>query len=143
MHASIPAVLGLLATLALGIAMPAAADDAQSAASPAAGDPALGEKVFAKCRSCHQIGPGAHNAVGPELNGVIGRHSGAVAGYSYSDANKGSGLVWDPATFRRYIVDPRGVVPGTKMNFAGLTREKDVDNILAYLESFDADGNRK
>ena len=142
MHLSVPAALGLLA---LALAAPAMAEDAAPAASPTApaGDPALGEKVFAKCRSCHQIGPGAHNSVGPELNGVIGRHSGAVPDYSYSDANRNSGLVWDPATFRRYIVDPRGVVPGTKMSFAGLTREKDVDNILAYLGSFDADGNRR
>lgn len=140
------------AALALLLAVPALADDAsapppaavaQGSAAPAAGDAALGEKVFVKCRACHQIGPGAHNAVGPELNGVIGRHSGSVADYNYSDANRASGLTWDPATFRRYIVDPRGVVPGTRMSFAGLTREKDVDNILAYLESFDADGNRR
>ena len=140
MQRSVPALLGLLA---LSVPVPAVADDATPAATPAVGDPALGEKVFAKCRSCHQIGPGAHNAVGPELNGVIGRHSGAVPDYPYSDANRNSGLVWDASTFRRYIVDPRGVVPGTKMSFAGLTREKDVDNILAYLQSFDADGTRK
>ena len=119
----------------------AAADDAPAVAP--AGDPALGEKVFVKCRACHQIGDTAHNSVGPELNGVIGRHSGSVPGYNYSEANKGSGLTWDPATFRRYIANPQGVVPGTKMTFAGLSREKDIDNVLAYLEQFNPDGSKK
>ena len=108
-----------------------------------AGDPALGEKVFVKCRACHQIGDTARNSVGPELNGVIGRHSGSVPGYNYSEANKGSGLTWDAATFRRYIASPQTVVPGTKMTFAGLTREKDIDNVLAYLEQFNPDGSKK
>ena len=119
----------------------AVADDAPPIA--AAGDPALGEKVFVKCRACHQIGDTARNSVGPELNGVIGRHSGSVPGYNYSDANKGSGLTWDVATFRRYIASPQTVVPGTKMTFAGLTREKDIDNVLAYLEQFNPDGSKK
>ncbi len=127
--------------LLLAFLGPAMADDAAPVA--AAGDPALGEKVFVKCRACHQIGDTARNAVGPELNGVIGRHSGSVPGYSYSEANKGSGLTWDPATFRRYIASPQTVVPGTKMTFAGLTREKDIDNVLAYLEQFNPDGSKK
>lgn len=113
---------------------------AQEAAVPPAGDAAAGEKVFAKCRSCHQIGAGAHNAVGPELNGVIGRHSGIVAGYDYSAANKNSGLTWDEATFRDYIKGPQAKVPGTKMTFSGLTRQRDIDDIVAFLKQFDADG---
>ncbi|MDX7953325.1 cytochrome c family protein [Lichenihabitans sp. Uapishka_5] len=104
------------------------------------GDAAAGAKVFAKCRACHQIGEGAHNAVGPELNGVIGRHSGSVPDYNYSDANRNSGLTWDEPTFRRYIRDPRGVVPGTKMTFSGLTRDRDVDDVLAYLRGFGPEG---
>ena len=110
--------------------------------APAAGDPALGEKVFIKCRACHQIGETAHNAVGPVLNGVIGRHSGTYPGYDYSDANKNSGLTWDEATFRQYIVGPQAKVPGTKMTFAGLTKQSDVNNIVAYLKQFDADGKK-
>ena len=129
------------AALVLAFLGAALADDALPVAS--AGDPALGEKVFVKCRACHQIGDTARNAVGPILNGVIGRHSGSVPGYNYSDANKGSGLTWDPATFRRYIASPQTVVPGTKMTFAGLTREKDIDNVLAYLEQFNPDGSKK
>ncbi|MBV8914408.1 MAG: hypothetical protein JOZ05_15380 [Acetobacteraceae bacterium] len=63
--------------------------------------------MFTVYRACHQIGPNAHNAVGPELNGVIGRHAGTVAGYSYSSANKNSGLTWDEATFTTYIQTPK------------------------------------
>jgi cytochrome c len=109
----------------------------------AAGDPAQGEKVFAKCKICHQIGEGAKNAVGPELNGVIGRKAGTAPGYNYSDANKNSGLTWDEPTFREYIKNPKAKVPGTKMIFAGLPKETDIDNLLAYLEQFGPDGKKK
>lgn len=117
------------------------AEDAPAAAK--AGDAAVGEKVFTKCRACHQIGETAKNTVGPELNGVIGRHSGSVPDYTYSDANKNSGLTWDEPTFRDYIKNPKAKVPGTKMTFAGLTREKDVDDLVAYLEQFGPDGHKK
>jgi cytochrome c len=109
----------------------------------AAGDPAEGEKVFAKCKICHQIGEGAKNAVGPELNGVIGRHSGTAPGYNYSDANKNSGITWDEKNFREYIKNPKAKIPGTKMIFAGLPKETDIDNLLAYLEQFGPDGKKK
>src|SRR6478736_5875915 len=112
-----------------------------SAAQASAQDVAAGEKVFLKCKVCHQVGETAKNAVGPVLNGVIGRHSGSVEGYSYSEANKNSGLTWDEATFREYIKNPKAKVPGTKMIFPGLTNEADIDNILAYLKSFDKDGH--
>jgi cytochrome c len=109
----------------------------------AAGDSAEGEKVFAKCKICHQIGEGAKNAVGPELNGLIGRHSGTAPGYNYSDANKNSGLTWDETTFRDYIKNPKAKIPGTKMIFAGLPKETDIDNLLAYLQQFGPDGKKK
>ncbi len=71
------------------------------AASPGyAQDAAAGEKIFVQCKACHQIGETANNAVGPILNGVIGRKAGTIAGYSYSSANKNSGITWDEATFR-------------------------------------------
>jgi cytochrome c len=105
-------------------------------------DAAAGEKVFNKCRACHQVGPTARNAVGPELNGLIGRHSAAIEGYNYSAANKNSGLTWDEATFAEYIKNPRAKIPGTKMAFAGLTSEKDIANLIAYLKQFDKDGNK-
>ena len=105
-------------------------------------DAALGEKVFLKCKVCHQIGEGAKNAVGPVLNGLIGRKTGSVEGYSYSEANKTSGLTWDEATFREYIVNPKAKIPGTKMVFPGLAKPEDVDNVLAYLKQFGADGKK-
>lgn len=105
-------------------------------------DAAAGEKVFLKCKVCHQIGEGAKNGVGPNLNGVIGRKSGTVEGYSYSDANKNSGLTWDAATFAEYIKNPRAKVPGTKMVFAGITNEKDIADLTAYLSQFKADGSK-
>ena len=112
------------------------------AASAQAQDAAAGEKVFVQCRACHQIGETAKNGVGPELNGLIGRHSGSVAGYSYSPANKNSGLTWDEATFRDYIKDPRAKVPGTKMVFAGVKDEQRVNDLVAYLKQFDATGKK-
>jgi len=106
-------------------------------------DAAAGEKVFAVCKACHQVGETAKNVVGPELNGLIGRHSGSVAGYSYSAANKNSGLTWDEATFREYIKDPKAKVPGTKMVYAGLKDEKKIDDLIAFLKQFDASGKKK
>ena len=105
-----------------------------------AGDPIAGAAVFKKCTPCHAIGPGAGTKVGPELNGVIGRHSGSVPGYNYSEANKGSGIVWSEDAFSRYIRDPRGVVPGTKMTFPGLKSDQDVADLIAYLKTFGPDG---
>ena len=106
-------------------------------------DAEKGAAVFKKCSPCHKIGPGATNLVGPELDGLDGRHSGSVAGYTYSDANKNSGLVWDEATFKEYIKDPRAKIPGTKMVFAGIKNEQDINDLWAYLKQFDAEGNIK
>ena len=105
-------------------------------------DAANGEKVFAQCRACHQIGPTAKNAVGPILNGLIGRKAGTVEGYNYSPANKNSGITWDEATFSEYIKDPKAKVPGTKMIYAGLKDEQRIKDLLAYLKQFDASGNK-
>jgi cytochrome c len=105
-------------------------------------DPAEGEKVFATCKACHQIGEGAKNAIGPELNGVVGRKAGSVAGYSYSDANKNSGITWDESNLAEYLKDPRVKVPGTKMVFAGIKDEKKVQDLIAFLKQFDAAGKK-
>ena len=112
-----------------------------SAALAAAQDVGAGELVFKqKCRTCHQVGPDAKNFVGPNLDGLIGRKTGSVADYSYSEANKTSGLTWDEATFKDYITNPRAKIPGTKMIFAGLPKESDRNNLFAYLNQFDASG---
>ena len=100
-------------------------------------DAAAGERVFAQCRACHQVGDNAKNAVGPVLNGLFGRKAGSVDRYAYSSANKNSGLTWDEASFRDYIKDPRAKVPGTKMVYAGLKDEKRVTDLITYLHTFD------
>lgn len=97
------------------------------------GDPALGKKVFAKCAACHSVEAGK-NKVGPSLHGVVGRASGTEAGFAYSDAMKNANLTWDPATLDKYLTKPKDVVPGTKMAFPGLPKEKDRADLIAYLQ---------
>jgi cytochrome c len=106
-------------------------------------DAPAGEQVFRQCLPCHSVGPDAKNKVGPELNGLDGRHSGTAPGYSYSDANKNSGIVWNEANFKKYIHDPRAMIPGTKMIFPGVKNDAQVDNLWAYLKQFGPDGNKK
>ena len=115
---------------------------AVSAGAARAQDAAAGEHVFVKCKACHQVGEGAKNMVGPSLNGIVGRPAGAYPGYSYSDANKNSGLTWDEATLKEYLKNPRAKVPNTKMAFAGLSSETDIDNVIAYLKQFGPDGKK-
>ena len=106
-------------------------------------DVAAGEKVFATCKICHQIGETAKNSVGPQLNGVIGRKAGSVPGYAYSPANRDSGLTWDEATFTSYIQNPQAKVPGTKMVFPGVKDPQQIKDLMAYLKQFGADGKKK
>ena len=113
-----------------------------SVGAASAQDAAAGEKVFLKCKACHQIGEGAKNAVGPVLNGVVGRKAGTAPDYSYSDANKNSGFTWDEATLTEYLKNPRAKVPGTKMIFPGLTKDQDISDVIAYLKQFAADGKK-
>jgi cytochrome c len=106
-------------------------------------DAAAGEKDFLVCRACHQIGPAAKNAVGPVLNGVVGRKAGTYAGFIYSDANKDSGLVWSPEELDKYLTSPQTVVPHTKMIFPGLKDAQKRKDLIAYLEQYDPDGQKK
>ncbi len=105
-------------------------------------DAAAGEKTFAQCRACHQIGETAKNAVGPVLNGLFGRPAGTVEGYNYSPANKNSGITWDEAVFAEYIKDPKAKIPGTKMIYAGIKDEKRVTDLIAFLKQYDATGKK-
>ena len=130
--------MAMRATLAMALLAAAAIAPAARAQ-----DAAAGEQVFRKCLPCHAVGPGAKNKVGPELNGLEGRHSGSAPGYSYSAANKNSGITWKEATFKEYIKDPRGKIPGTKMMFAGIKKEKDTADLWAYLKQFGPDGKKK
>jgi cytochrome c len=114
-----------------------------AAGSASAQDLAAGENSFKKCLPCHSVGADAKNKVGPVLNGLEGRNSGSIEGYSYTDANKNSGITWSEDTFKEYITDPRAKIPGTKMVFAGIKSENEKAALWAYLKQFDAKGEKK
>ena len=129
-------------------AAPAAADTPAAAETPAAaaaaggkveyasftGDAAAGEKVFAACRTCHVFDEGV-NRVGPSLHKIVGRKSGSVAGFSYSEANKASGVTWTADVLFQYLEDPKGFMPGTKMAFPGVKDAQKRADLVAYLEA--------
>lgn len=123
----------------------AAAGPAMAQAS-AGGNAAAGEKDFVVCRACHQIGPNAHIAVGPVLNGVVGRKAGTYPGYNYSEANKSSGITWTPDELQAYLANPQKVVPHTKMAFPGFhgdTAPQKIKDVIAFLEQYGPDGQKK
>ena len=113
------------------------------ASTAAAQDMTAGANSYKKCVSCHDLGPTAKNKVGPVLNGIDGRKSGTIAGYNYSDANKGSGITWNEESFLDYIKDPKAKIPNTKMTFAGIKNEDEAKSLWAYLKQYDADGKTK
>jgi len=127
----------------IGLAAAAALAALTMTGAAHAQDAAAGEQVFKMCLPCHSIGPGAKNKVGPELNGLDGRHSGTAAGFSYSEANKSSGVVWGKDTFEKYINDPRAMIPGTKMIFPGIKDPRKVADLWAYVSQFGPDGKKK
>jgi cytochrome c len=114
-----------------------------AASAALAQDVAAGKTSFNKCLACHAIGEGAKNKVGPELNGLDGRKSGTAPDYSYSDANKNSGITWNEAQFKEYIKDPKAKIPGTKMAFAGIKKDQEVNDLWAFVSQFDKDGKTK
>jgi len=97
----------------------------------ASADAAAGEKIFAKCKSCHHID--GTNATGPHLNGVVGRPVASVEGFAYSDGMKAHGGNWEPDALQTFLTNPKGVVKGTKMTFAGLPKIEDRANVIKYL----------
>ncbi|PTE11552.1 c-type cytochrome [Mesorhizobium helmanticense] len=100
-------------------------------------DVEAGKTVFKKCAVCHAA-DSTTNKVGPHLGGLIGRTAGDVTGFNYSKAMKDAGaggLVWNEDTLAKYLVDPKALVPGTKMAFAGLKKPEDIQNVIAYLNS--------
>jgi cytochrome c len=94
-----------------------------------------GAKIFKKCASCHNAGKGEGAKVGPELYGVLGRTKGAFAGFSYSEAMKAKGGIWDRASINQFITKPKDYLPGTKMAFAGLKKPQDRADVILYLEN--------
>lgn len=132
-------------------ATPPAATPAAPAATPAAGaapaaggatvtlagltgDAAAGQRVFGQCRTCHTVEAGV-NRVGPSLHALIGRTAGSVPGYTYSTANKNSGVVWTEENLFAYLENPRAYIPGTKMSFVGLRQPQQRADVIAYLKT--------
>jgi len=115
--------------LAAAVAIALAAGTAQ-----AGGDAAAGEKVFKKCKACHDMEAGK-NKVGPSLAGIVGRQAGTVEGFKYSDAMANSGVVWNEDSLNQYLADPKGFMPGNKMTFSGLKKDDDRANVIAYLQA--------
>jgi cytochrome c len=115
--------------------------------SASAADVAAGEKAFAKCKICHAIGEGAANKVGPQLNGVAGRKMASVDGFKGYGADLkamgDAGKAWDAATLATYLADPKAFNPGTKMAFAGVKDAAELENVVAYVMQFGADGKVK
>jgi cytochrome c len=117
-------MIGCAFAAACALASPASAQD---------GDPVRGSELFPiRCGECHAI-DSPETKIGPSLQGVIGRTSGTLPGFDYSDAMKNAGIVWSVETLTTYLVAPRKTVPGTKMNFNGLKRPGEVEDITAYL----------
>ncbi len=98
------------------------------------GDAAKGETAFITCKTCHAVEAGV-NKIGPSLAGIVGRKAGTIAGFSYSPANKNSGITWTPEKLFQYLENPQRVVPGTKMAFAGFADPQKRADVIAYLQA--------
>ena len=105
-------------------------------------DASLGEKVFVKCKICHQIGEGAKTVVGPELNGIVGRHSASIEGFNYSEGMKKANLTWTEDQLSEYLKNPKQKVAGNKMAFVGLSKPEDIANVIAFLKQYGPDGKK-
>jgi cytochrome c len=102
--------------------------------APAASAQDAGEAIFKRyCAVCHTTQPG-QNKIGPSLAGIVGRKAGSVPGYSYTEANKNSGITWDDQTLDTYLTDPKKMIPGTKMLFAGIKNAEDRKALIEYLK---------
>jgi cytochrome c len=123
----------------VSLATIAAACTLSTASVAADGNPTEGEEIFKACRACHQVGPDAKNALGPVLNGIVGRKAGSVEGFNYSPANKEAGekgWVWTEDNLMKYLENPRAAMPNNRMAFAGLKDEQDRRDVIAYLKKF-------
>lgn len=99
------------------------------------GDAKKGATLFkTRCAQCHTLAAGEPNKVGPNLHGLIGRKTGSVDGFSYTSANVNKGITWEENTLFEYLENPKKYIPGTKMAFAGLKKEKDRNDLITYLK---------
>ena len=101
----------------------------------ASADAARGEAAAKKCAACHTFGKGEANRVGPNLWGVVGRPKASEAGFNYSPAMKGQKGEWTPEQLDVYLTNPKGMVPGTAMSFAGIPRGKERADVITFLNS--------
>lgn len=115
------------------VAIVAAAQPVLASANPDKARIESGQRLFQRCASCHTVGPSAVNGFGPQLNGIVGRKAGSVAGYSYSPALRTSKIVWDARTLAAFIRDSEKVVPGNKMRFFSFMSEKQALEIVTFL----------
>jgi len=117
----------------VGVAVGVMCLTAGSGPAASAGDAGAGRSVFqSNCGICHSVGAGK-NGVGPTLSGIVGRKTGAVAGYNYSPANEAANLTWDQATLDEYLEAPRATMPGTKMTFGGVKDPVKRGDLIVYL----------
>ncbi|MEM7498947.1 MAG: cytochrome c family protein [Pseudomonadota bacterium] len=119
-----------LVLVIVGLAAPAAAE----------GDAEKGKKVFRKCQSCHMVGDGASNRVGPPLNGIVGGEIASAEGFGYSDVfleKKAEGFTWTEENLHAYLEKPNDFLKRNKMSFAGLRKEQDRADVIAYLATFE------
>lgn len=98
------------------------------------GDAKKGEASFITCKTCHAVEAGV-NKIGPSLHAVVGRTAGTIAGYTYSAANKNSGITWTEEKLFQYLEKPSRIVPGTKMAFAGWDDAQKRADVIAYLKT--------
>ncbi|MCB2056105.1 MAG: cytochrome c family protein [Geminicoccaceae bacterium] len=101
----------------------------------AGGDPAAGEKIAKKCKACHTFEADGANKIGPHLFGVVGRDIASVPDFKYSDALQGLEGTWTHDKIAAYVADPKGFAPGNKMSFAGIKKEQELADLVAYLET--------
>ncbi len=129
------AMLGAAAVLLVSIGSALAAPvplDVMDGGKKMMGDPAKGKAIFNRCMVCHSIDKGV-NHIGPSLHGVVDRKAGSIPNFSYSGANRKSGIVWTQQKIYDYLKNPQAMVPGTKMTFPGLPKPQDRADVVSYL----------
>ena len=119
-----------IATMAMGLVIGLGL----SLSAAQAGDAAAGKKVFKKCKACHTIDAGGKNKIGPNLHAIIGKAAASSEGYKYSKAMSASGITWTEENLAEFFKKPKKFIPKTKMSFGGLKKDKQIEDLIAYLK---------